>query len=140
MRRFQREARTAGRLQHTNIVPVYALGNEGGVWYYAMELIEGSSLSQVLKALRGIGESPGTGHETILSGQALDLEAADASGDEAPDADAGRGRDPRRGTGLLPASSGKFADVADALASAHDEGVIHRDMKPSNLMLDARGS
>ena len=39
--RFRREARAAGRLHHTNIVPVYALGQYGGYWYYAMELVTG---------------------------------------------------------------------------------------------------
>ena len=46
--RFQREAQAAARLHHTNIVPVYAQGQADGHFYYAMELIEGRSLHQVV--------------------------------------------------------------------------------------------
>jgi eukaryotic-like serine/threonine-protein kinase len=44
LRRFQLEAQSAGQLQHPNIVPVYAVGHEAGVHYYAMQLIDGRSL------------------------------------------------------------------------------------------------
>src|SRR5262245_25557542 len=50
--RFRREAAAAAKLHHTNIVPVYATGEEGGTHFYAMELIEGPSLDRVLKQLR----------------------------------------------------------------------------------------
>jgi len=50
--RFQREARAAGRLHHTNIVPVHAMGRHEGLWYYAMELVDGQPLSRVLAELK----------------------------------------------------------------------------------------
>src|SRR3954468_12229225 len=50
--RFKREAESAARLHHTNIVPVYATGDQDGTHYYAMELIEGPSLDQVINLLR----------------------------------------------------------------------------------------
>src|SRR5262245_27152954 len=50
--RFRREAEAAAKLPHTNIVPVYATGEENGTHFYAMELIEGPSLDQVIKQLR----------------------------------------------------------------------------------------
>ena len=58
MERFQREARAAGKAHHTNIVPVYGLGREGGVWFYAMELVEGTSLARVLEDMRTLGRCP----------------------------------------------------------------------------------
>ena len=57
--RFAREAATAGRLHHTNIVPVYAVGEEQGIHFYAMQFIEGRSLSEHLKTLRRSGTAPG---------------------------------------------------------------------------------
>lgn len=50
--RFRREAEAAARLHHTNIVPIYATGDEHGVPYYAMELVDGPSLDRVIQHLR----------------------------------------------------------------------------------------
>jgi serine/threonine-protein kinase len=52
VKRFQREARTAARLHHTNIVPVFAVGEEDGIHYYVMQYIEGRPLDDVLAELR----------------------------------------------------------------------------------------
>src|SRR5215212_5689705 len=50
--RFKREAEAAAKLHHTNIVPVYATGEQDGTHYYAMELIDGPSLDQVIRQAR----------------------------------------------------------------------------------------
>src|SRR5207237_1141422 len=50
--RFQREAKAAARLHHTNIVPVYGVGEYEGTHYYAMQFIEGQGLDAVLRALQ----------------------------------------------------------------------------------------
>ncbi len=50
--RFQREAKAAARLHHTNIVPVYGVGEANGLHYYVMQFIQGQGLDQVLKELR----------------------------------------------------------------------------------------
>jgi serine/threonine protein kinase/tetratricopeptide (TPR) repeat protein len=52
LRRFQVEAQAAAQLHHTNIVPVYAVGCERGVHYYAMQYIEGKSLAELIRELR----------------------------------------------------------------------------------------
>src|ERR1700745_2821579 len=52
VQRFRREAEAAAKLHHTNIVPVYAIGEEDGTHFYAMELIEGPSLDHVIQQLR----------------------------------------------------------------------------------------
>ncbi|QDV33163.1 tetratricopeptide repeat protein [Tautonia plasticadhaerens] len=52
VRRFEREARAAARLHHTNIVPVFGVGEEAGTYYYVMQYIQGQSLDEVLLELR----------------------------------------------------------------------------------------
>ncbi len=52
IRRFEREARAAGRLHHTNIVPVFGVGQENGTHYYVMQYIEGQPLDKILQLLR----------------------------------------------------------------------------------------
>lgn len=52
--RFQLEARTAAKLHHSNIVPVYEVGEHGGHCFYAMQFIEGDPLDAVVRKLRGI--------------------------------------------------------------------------------------
>lgn len=59
MQRFQREAETVAGLHHTNIVPIFAIGCENGVNYYAMQFIEGQSLAGVAESLRGSDPSHG---------------------------------------------------------------------------------
>ena len=54
--RFKREAEAAAKLHHTNIVPIYFTGEEDGVYFYAMELIDGPSLDQVIRHMRAGGE------------------------------------------------------------------------------------
>ncbi len=56
--RFRREAAAAAKLHHTNIVPVYATGDEGGVHFYAMELIDGPSLDSVIRQMRRVRPRP----------------------------------------------------------------------------------
>ncbi len=55
MKRFQREAQTVAHLHHTNIVPIFAIGSEKGVHYYAMQFIEGESLAAVAERAAGEG-------------------------------------------------------------------------------------
>src|SRR5260370_34002681 len=52
VQRFRREAEAAAKLHHTNIVPVYATGEQDGTHFYAMELIDGPSLDHVIRHLR----------------------------------------------------------------------------------------
>src|SRR6266478_357575 len=52
VQRFHREAEAAAKLHHTNIVPVYATGEQDGTHFYAMELIDGPSLDQVIRQMR----------------------------------------------------------------------------------------
>src|SRR5262249_44986463 len=52
LQRFKHEAQAAAQLHHTNIVPVYAVGCERGVHYYAMQLIEGQNLAELIAQMK----------------------------------------------------------------------------------------
>ena len=89
--RFQREARLAASLEHPNVVPVDHAGDEGGVLYLSMRLVQGSDLRRIVEA-----EGP---------------------------------LDARRVSQLL-------AGVAAGLDAAHERGLLHRDVKPANVLVE----
>ena len=106
--RFKAEAAAAARLQHPNIVPIYDYGEYEGCHYYAMELIRGNPLGEIIKQ-----------HQLAEDGGEVKPAARDKK------------------YYLLVARW--MAEVADALQFAHDQGVIHRDIKPNNLILCESG-
>ncbi|MGE5639205.1 MAG: protein kinase domain-containing protein [Clostridia bacterium] len=92
--RFIREARSAGRLNHPNIVTIFDVGEQDGVAYIAMELLEGRSLQQILR------EDPRLPFDTVAE---------------------------------------LVAQVADALDAAQAYKIVHRDVKPANIMVGPTG-
>ena len=132
--RFRREAAAAGKLHHTNIVPVYATGEERGVHFYAMELIDGSGLDVVIRQLRE--QAPAAAPPALTPD--LTTTAAYTPPDPLTLSSTGR---PATGSaaGRFDRIASMIADVADALHHAHQNGVTHRDVKPSNLLLASDG-
>ena len=116
VQRFQVEAQAAARLHHTNVVPIYAQGEHEGCFYYAMELVDGVSLDAVIRGEAG-GPSPGSG-----------------PADRHPQLEEFRpwGSWTRADYARL---ARLVAEVADGLEHAHRHDVIHRDVKPHNLLL-----
>ncbi len=110
--RFRNEAQAAGSLQHPHIVPVYSVGAERGLHYYAMQLIDGISMDGWIRQRREQRESP-------------------------PSGAARGGRDSFTDDWQRVVTWG--IQIATALHNAHESGVVHRDVKPSNLMLDQQG-
>jgi eukaryotic-like serine/threonine-protein kinase len=93
VQRFQREAETARKLEHPNIVRVIDVGSSRGRHYLVMELVRGGSLQKLLR------------RDQVEPGRVL----------------------------------GVLTDAARALAFAHERGVIHRDVKPANILLTRAG-
>ena len=82
VRRFQTEARSAAKLHHTNIVPVFDYGEQEGVCYYAMQCIVGVGLDRVLEDVRRLRASadPDTEPAAVRSQRALPIPAAHTLG------------------------------------------------------------
>ena len=123
--RFLREARAAAQLHHTHIVPVYGVGQEQDRYYYVMQLIHGRPLDDVLIELRRLRdeESPSWAASTSSLLAGIDV---------APESTSARY--------YWRAVAQIGVHVADALEYANSQGMLHRDVKPSNLLLDHSGA
>jgi WD40 repeat protein/serine/threonine protein kinase len=119
LRRFLTEAQAAAQLHHTNIVPVFSVGCERGVHYYAMQFIEGRSLAQMILEQKSAESSKREPLSHVAGSSTL---ASTGS----------------RARFRMVAELG--IQAAEALDHAHRLGVVHRDIKPANLLLDTRGN
>jgi serine/threonine protein kinase len=122
---FQREAQTFAKLKHANIVPIFSFGRHDDFAYYVMQYINGVSLSRVISELR---DHPAVSFSVLSQEAGGDARSVDTSGSGA-------------NRGLKRDSWKQFAriaaQVAQALRHAHRQGILHNDVKPANLLVDA---
>jgi serine/threonine protein kinase/WD40 repeat protein len=117
--RFRNEAQAAAHLQHQNIVPVYGVGCERGVHFYAMQYVEGRTLADLVAELRGANDANTL--DTTTTRISTPTTAGSPRSDE-----------------FCRTMADLMRQAADGLDHAHERGVVHRDIKPANLLLDAR--
>ncbi len=119
--RFLAEAQVTAQLEHPNIVPIHDLGvMEDGTLYFTMKLIEGMSLGRVMK---------------LLQQQAGTLKDKEGNVIAPPDAESAAAA----AKWTLEEKLQTFLKVLDGVGFAHSRGVVHRDIKPDNIMLGPFG-
>src|SRR5262245_32267419 len=165
LQRFKNEAQAAAHLQHQNIVPVHYVGCERGVHFYAMQFIDGQTLAAVIRELRHLAGrekanngvsagAAGTLASDLASGRwaparrtAPELQStatyvpalAPPAETTAPPAAALSTERSTKSTAFFRTAAQLGIEAAEALEYAHQQGVIHRDIKPGNLLVDAGG-
>jgi serine/threonine protein kinase/WD40 repeat protein len=124
--RFRREVEAVARLRHPGIAAVYAVGEEANIPFYAMEYVAGTTAAQALAWLQGRALPQ-------LTGRDLWRAVCAQSGDSAREV-------PALYQGSWTETCLRVTiEVGKALAHAHSHGVVHRDVKPGNVMLGLEG-
>jgi len=95
IKRFEREARAAAKLNHPNIIQIYAIGEEEGIHFFSMEYVKGKTLGEIIEE-----------EKKLTYDKAIPI----------------------------------IIQTAEALSEAHKHGIVHRDMKPSNIMVNDNGT
>ena len=124
VQRFRTEAEAAARLDHPHIVPIYEIGEYEGQHYFSMKLVEGGTLAATV-ACPGAETKPDGAGPSVASPRC-------AQGSRASRRYAGPGGQ-REAARLMAA-------VARAVHYAHQRGILHRDLKPTNILLDPQGA
>jgi len=163
-RRFLNEAKTAASLHHTNIVPVFDVGQTENTTYYAMQKIEGEGLDRIIRQRRtgsprsqtvedSRSQPPDSPNSTaviltVIPDDSLRSARTPGSTVALPSRQFDSKADKVSGSASSQVGTGSFArwvagvgyQAAMALDYAHKRQVVHRDIKPSNLILDKTGT
>jgi WD40 repeat protein/serine/threonine protein kinase len=140
LQRFQNEARAAASLEHPHIVPVYGVGCERGVHYYAMKFIDGLTMAALIHQQRA-SSSGGTPRvfERRDSRDSTPVEDSERATLDTQQCSPEPTVPARRDAAAFRQIAEWGIQAAEALEHAHSFGVVHRDIKPANLMIDGQG-
>ncbi len=142
LKRFQREAEVMSRLPHRNICRVFEMNEYEGIQYLVMEFVDGLTLADLLYE-RTRAETSGTMAAALPDLKSLihAIRQERSTRDESADGET-EGSSPRaKQTRILPIEQtlNMFLKVCDAVQFAHEHGVLHRDLKPGNILLREDG-
>ncbi len=155
--RFQREAQAVAKLNHPGIAGVYFIGQDGHICYMAMELIDGLPLREVIDRLAASRDPALTIDLALRQAQAEEGEAPEVRFDQPTPTYLGGADDPpdgapsgqdgltseakqlSRSRSYLRRCCELAMEAALALAHTHERGVVHRDVKPENILIDRQG-
>jgi serine/threonine protein kinase len=149
LERARREAKAAARLHHTNIVAIFGVGEQDGLHYIVMQYIEGHGLHELLGQWKRdsiLSKLPPTQAEGFGTQRVLTFDATPSTQSSGNLAAASSAPLSGSQTNIVPLPKPnrdrwqKIAHIGEQIASAldyaHRQGVLHRDVKPANLLLD----
>jgi formylglycine-generating enzyme required for sulfatase activity/serine/threonine protein kinase len=150
--RFNREIRALARVEHPHLVKIFTSGSEGEFWFYAMELVEGATLAGVHERLGKASPRPET-VDFLTWQQTVSSVCAEARRAEKPLSDPPPGIAPVTDAPGSPGTAGPMPhfgyarqvaelgrQVAEAAHALHEAGILHRDIKPGNILVNAEGT
>ena len=138
---IKREFRTVADLAHPNLAPVYELACEEGLWFFAMERIDGEDLRRWARRGEAVPRSNATTAASSPARTELPTLPEQSSRDNdpsapRPDSERGRASLPRR---TMAAIREAFAELVNGIGALHDAGLWHGDIKPGNVLVAGDG-